>query len=61
MFDFARLAAVGLLAPDLRCAYGLRWTPRHAAVLRLLAALVRRSLPLTPDALRRWPATPAAG
>ena len=52
----ARLPAVGLLAPDLRRAYGLRWTPRHAAALRFLAALVRRGLPITPLALRYWPA-----
>jgi uncharacterized protein (DUF2236 family) len=52
----ARLPAVGLLAPDLRRAYRLRWTPRHAAALRLLAALVRRGLPFMPGALRHWPA-----
>jgi uncharacterized protein (DUF2236 family) len=52
----ARLPAVGLLAPDLRRAYGLRWTPRHAAALRFLAAVARRGLPVTPLALRHWPA-----
>ena len=52
----ARLPAVGLLAPELRHAYGLRWTPRHAAALRVTAALARRGLQLAPAPLRRWPA-----
>lgn len=52
----ARLPAVGLLAPDLRRAYGLRWTPRHAAALGFLAALVRRGLPFVPLVFRDWSA-----
>lgn len=57
----SRLPTVGLLAPDLRRAYGLRWTPRHAVALRVCAALLRGGLPLTPNVLRRWQAARGAG
>jgi uncharacterized protein (DUF2236 family) len=52
-----RLAAVGLLPPAIRRAYGFAWGPRHAAALRLTAALSRRALPFVPPILRYWPAT----
>jgi uncharacterized protein (DUF2236 family) len=50
-----RLAAVGLLPPDLRRAYGFAWGPRHERALRLTAALVRGGLPLAPGVVRYWP------
>jgi uncharacterized protein (DUF2236 family) len=51
-----RLPTVGLLPPAVRRAYGFAWGPRHAAGLRLTAALARRALPLVPPMLRQWPA-----
>jgi uncharacterized protein (DUF2236 family) len=56
-----RLPAVGLLPPAVRRAYGFAWGPRHAAALRLTAALARRSLPLVPPMLRHWPAARRGG
>jgi uncharacterized protein (DUF2236 family) len=52
----SRLPAVGLLPPAIRRAYGFAWGPRHAAALRITAALSRRALPLVPPFLRYWPA-----
>ena len=51
----SRLPAVGLLPPAVRRAYGFPWGPRHAAALRLTAAISRRALPLVPPLLRHWP------
>jgi uncharacterized protein (DUF2236 family) len=55
-----RLTTASLLPPFVRTQYGLPWTPRHAAALRGAAALVRRSLMLTPPLLRYWPASRTA-
>jgi uncharacterized protein (DUF2236 family) len=57
----SRLPAVGLLPPAVRRAYGFAWGPRHAAALRVTAAISRRALPLVPPLLRYWPAARAAG
>jgi uncharacterized protein (DUF2236 family) len=54
-----RLTTTALLPPFVREQYGLPWTPRHAAALRGAAALIRRSLMLTPPVLRYWPASRA--
>ena len=55
-----RLPTVGLLPPAIRRAYGLPWEARHERALRLLAAGVRRLLPLLPSLLRHWSAARAA-
>ena len=57
---FMRLTTMGLLPPTIRADYGFPWSDRHNAMLRLLAALVRTLLPLTPPILRYWPAARAA-
>ena len=57
---FMRLTTIGLLPPTIRADYGFPWSARHEAMLRLLAALVRTLLPLTPPILRYWPAARAA-
>jgi uncharacterized protein (DUF2236 family) len=54
------LPTVGLLPPALRAAYGLDWTPRQAALLRVTGATSRRLLPLLPPSLRYWPIARAA-
>jgi uncharacterized protein (DUF2236 family) len=56
----ARLPAIGLLPPPIREAYGFRWSARRERALALLAATVRRALPLMPPVLRHWPAARAA-
>jgi uncharacterized protein (DUF2236 family) len=56
----ARLPAIGLLPPPIREAYGFRWSARRERALALLAATVRRALPLVPPVLRHWPAARAA-
>jgi uncharacterized protein (DUF2236 family) len=57
---FMRLTTFGLLPPTIRAEYGFPWSPRHEAMLRLLAAFVRTLLPLTPPIVRYWPAARAA-
>jgi uncharacterized protein (DUF2236 family) len=49
-----RLATLGMLPPDIRVGYGLRWTTGQAYLLRALAWLVRHGLPLVPGPLRYW-------
>jgi uncharacterized protein (DUF2236 family) len=56
----ARLPAVGLLPAAIRHGYGLSWGQRHERALAVVAAVSRRILPLTPSALRYWPAARAA-
>lgn len=51
----AALPAVGLLPSGIRAAYGLPWSRGQARALDVLAAVSRRTLPLTPRALRYWP------
>jgi uncharacterized protein (DUF2236 family) len=49
------LATVGLLPPRIRDELGLRWNRGTELALRAFAAAVRASVPLLPDAVRRWP------
>lgn len=56
LLALVRLPAIGLLPPDLRAAFGFRWTWRHAVALRLLAVSIRLTLPLLPARARYWPA-----
>lgn len=56
----ARLPAVGLLPPEIRDAFGLRWDSRNETALQLSAWLVRHLLPMTPSILRYWPAARTA-
>jgi uncharacterized protein (DUF2236 family) len=55
-----RLATVGLLPPALRAEYGLPWSARRAAALRVTAAVVRHVLPAVPSTLRHWSAARSA-
>jgi uncharacterized protein (DUF2236 family) len=55
-----RVTAIGPLPPAIRDAYGFRWARRDRAAFGLIAAVVRRGLPLLPSALRHWPAARAA-
>ncbi|MGH7391298.1 MAG: oxygenase MpaB family protein [Candidatus Rokuibacteriota bacterium] len=58
--SFVRLATFGLLPPAIRKDYGFSWGPRHEAILRLSARLIRNVLPLTPSVVRHWPASRGA-
>jgi uncharacterized protein (DUF2236 family) len=49
------LAAVGLTPPPIRAGLGLRWGPGAEMAFRSAAATIRRSLPLVPARMRRWP------
>jgi uncharacterized protein (DUF2236 family) len=51
----ARLVAASLIPARLRAAFGLTWTRRDRAVLRLLARSIKLALPVTPGPLRYWP------
>ncbi|HET7769808.1 MAG TPA: oxygenase MpaB family protein [Chloroflexota bacterium] len=51
----ARLPAIGLLPPEVRADYGLRWTRADALGLRLISAASRSIVPLLPSVLRHWP------
>jgi uncharacterized protein (DUF2236 family) len=53
---FMRLTTIGLLPTSIRADYGFTWSAWHDAKLRLLIALTRIVLPLTPPILRYWPA-----
>lgn len=55
-----RLATIGLLPAVLREAYGFPWDRRRALAFRACTAVIRGALPLTPPALRHWPAARAA-
>jgi uncharacterized protein (DUF2236 family) len=55
-----RLAAIGLLPPEIRAAYGFRWDARRERRLGFTAGLIRRLLPLLPPPLRYWPAARVA-
>jgi uncharacterized protein (DUF2236 family) len=57
---FMRLTIVGLLPPPIRAGYGFAWTSRSEARFRRATGIVRALLPLTPSALRHWPAARAA-
>jgi len=49
------LASVGLLPPRIRSELGLRWNRRAERAADVMAAAVRRAVPLLPDPVRRWP------
>ena len=51
------LPTIALLPPDLRDAYGLRWTPARRATIRAATTLNRRLLPLMPSLVHHWPAS----
>jgi uncharacterized protein (DUF2236 family) len=51
----ARLAAVGLLRPELRVGYGFRWSPRRETALDLVGATSRAALARAPSLTRDWP------
>jgi uncharacterized protein (DUF2236 family) len=52
-----QLATIGLLPPDLRDQYGLRWTPDDQRALDRRARLCRAIGAWTPAFLRRWRAS----
>jgi uncharacterized protein (DUF2236 family) len=49
------LASVSLLPPRIRSDLGLRWNPKTERFADVMAATVRRTVPLLPDRVRRWP------
>ncbi len=50
-----RLVTAGLLSPELRRAYGVRWTPQQERRFERLLAVVRWLYPRLPRVLRTWP------
>jgi uncharacterized protein (DUF2236 family) len=50
----------GLLPERLRAQFGLAWSPGHERSLRAAAWTVRRTLPVLPAKVRRWPHALAA-
>jgi uncharacterized protein (DUF2236 family) len=50
-----RLVTTGLLPPDIREAYGLRWNAGRERAFHALAATIRALLPLVPPWARFWP------
>jgi uncharacterized protein (DUF2236 family) len=49
------LLSVGLLPPPIRAGLSLRWNRGTARAFTAAAAIVRSTVPLLPDRLRRWP------
>jgi len=49
------LLSVGLLPPPIRSGLGLRWNRGTQELFTVAAAVVRSTLPLLPDRVRRWP------
>lgn len=49
------LLAVGLLPPPIRSALGLRWNRGTERAFAMASAATRRTVPLLPDRVRRWP------
>ncbi len=49
------LVTAGFLSPELRSAYGFRWSPTHAAAFRTVTRTARLIVPRLPDRARRWP------
>jgi uncharacterized protein (DUF2236 family) len=49
------LASVSLLPPRIRSELGLRWNRKTERAADVMAATVRRTVPLLPDRVRRWP------
>jgi uncharacterized protein (DUF2236 family) len=56
LFRMLNFVTVGLLPPELRAGFGLRWSPARQLVLDASSAAVRALLPLLPDLLRAVPA-----
>ena len=50
-----RQATIGLLPARLRSAFGFCWTENRERVLRASAWIIRRTLPLLPANIVRWP------
>jgi uncharacterized protein (DUF2236 family) len=50
-----RLITIGLLPPPLRRGFGLPWSPARERSFVVLAGLIRGTVPLLPESLRRWP------
>lgn len=55
-----RASTVGLLPGRLREPLGLTWGPARERALQVAAAAIRRTLPLVPANVRRWPHARAA-
>jgi len=51
----ARLPAVGTLPPEIRAAYGFRWTRGHTIALNAVSWLSRRIVSRLPGVVRHWP------
>jgi uncharacterized protein (DUF2236 family) len=49
------LASVSLLPPRIRSDLGLRWNTKTERGANVMAATVRRTVPMLPDRVRRWP------
>ena len=49
------LVTAGLLAPELRAAYGFGWSRGHEATFRTLKRASRVVVPRLPGSIRRWP------
>ncbi len=49
------LLTAGLIERDMRGAYGLVWTPAHAAAFKLVTRTSRRLVPSLPERARHWP------
>lgn len=49
------LPSIGLLPPEIREAYGYRWTRWHQALLKICAAISRSLLPWISSSFRHWP------
>jgi uncharacterized protein (DUF2236 family) len=50
-----RLVTAGLLPPDLRAQYGLRWTPHDQRAFDGLVPLLRNTRRILPDIVALWP------
>jgi uncharacterized protein (DUF2236 family) len=55
VLPIGRLVTAGLVAPELRTAFGLPWGPRRERRFRLLVAIARVVYPLLPARIRYWP------
>jgi len=56
----ARLPATGTLPPEIRAAYGFRWTRGHALALNAVSWLSRWIVPRLPGVVRHWAMARAA-
>jgi len=60
LFGIARLATIGILPPDIRCAYGFEWDDRRERRFQRTASAIRRVRPFVPPVLREWPTSAAS-